>query len=235
MTGPSPTLSRRQTIAWMAAATAATGTPFVLAGQAQAQAQTAVTPWPQLTLPKVEAPGYGTDPDLSAKTVTWPLLLSEGERAKLRIVADLILPAPSGQKGPGDLGVDAFINEWVSAPYARQAADRALIVPGLVWLDTDARARFGRDFASASDAERRTILDAIAYPAKLADGDKLAGDFFACLRQLTILAYYTTEQGMAEIGYLGNIATPGLYPGPSQEALDHLARQLAGLGLKMPK
>jgi hypothetical protein len=232
MSNTPPSLSRRQTIAWMAAATAATGTPFVLAGPARSQ--TAMTPWPKLTLPKVETPGYGTDPDLSAKTVTWPLLLSEGERAKLRIAADIILPPASGQKAPSEMGIDAFISEWVSAPYARQVADRALIVPGLVWLDTDARSRFGRDFAAASDAERRAIFDTIAYPDKLAERDKQAGDFFACLRQLNILAYYTTPQGMEEIGFAGNTVIVGLYPGPSPEALEHLAGELAELGLKMP-
>ena len=233
MRDTSLSLSRRATLSWMTAAAAAAGGPFLFAGHARAQSRP--TPWPRLALPKNTASGYGQDPDLAAKTVPWPLLLSESERARLRIAADIIMPPGGDQKAPSALGIDAFFNEWVSAPYTQQVADRALIVPGLVWLDAEARIRFDRDFAGASEEQRCAIFDTVAYPGKIVEGYRQAGEFFACLRKLTILGYYTTPQGMAELGFAGNTPIQGMYPGPSAAALEHLARKLEALGLTTPK
>ena len=135
-TGLTPT--RRTTLAWIAAAAAG---PFALAGlEGEAAAATATTGagaargvagWPAMSLPAITAPGYGPDPDMADKKVPWPLTLTAAQRTVVRRCADMILPPSPGQKAPSALAIDAFVDEWVSAPYARQAADRAAIVPGL--------------------------------------------------------------------------------------------------------
>jgi hypothetical protein len=231
MTDPRFSVSRRRTMAWMLAAAASSSLPA--AGRAAAR-PSAATPWPTATPPAVAAPGYGTDPDFAAKTIPWPLTLHDRERAMIRVCADLILPPAEGQKAPSALQIDAFFDEWVSAPYTLQRADRALIVPGLAWLDADAGARFGADFLSVTDAQRTAIFDSIADKATAGPAYQQAADFFDSLRRVTVLGYYTTPEGMAELGFVGDTPIEGVYPGPGPEALAHLQAQLQMLGLAMP-
>lgn len=222
-----PEATRRQTLAWFAAAAAS---PLAMAaGPARASAG-----WPAITLSRIAAPGYGTDPDLAEKKVPWPLTLDPAQRALVRVAADMILPADAGQKPPSALGIDAFVDEWVSAPYARQAADRAAILPGLVWLDAESAARFARPFVRADAAQRKAIFDSIAWSDRVAPGLERAAAFFASLRALVILGYYTTPEGEAELGYVGNTPIEGVYPGPGPEPLTHLQARLTELGLRMP-
>ena len=218
--------TRRTTLAWLAAAMAS---PLALQGAAAATAG-----WPAMTLPKITGAGYGTDPDIAAKKVTWPLTLTAPQRAMVNACADLILPPAPGQKAPSALAIDAFADEWLSAPYSRQLADRAAILPGLAWLDLEAKARFGQPFLSATDAGRRQIFDSIAWRDRVTPDLAQAAEFFARLRGLVILGYYTTPEGEAELGFAGNSAIAGVYPGPPPEALAHLKAQLAKLNLKMP-
>ena len=68
-----------------------------------------------------------------------------------------MLPADARSPSGGTLPLDAFLDEWISAPYPPQQQDRALIMPGLAWLDAETRRRFGLDFVAAGDAQRRAV------------------------------------------------------------------------------
>ena len=63
-------------------------------------------------------------------------------------------------------GVVDFIDEWISAPYPQQRADRELILKGLPWLNAEAFRRFRKTFDAASDAQRAAIADDICSAAK---------------------------------------------------------------------
>lgn len=230
MSAPFESLTRRRTIAWFAAAMAS---PMAWSGGSTAIARSAG--WPALTLKPIAAPGYGADPNLSEKKVTWSLSLEPEQRRLIAVCADLILPAHEGRKPPSALGVDAFVDEWVSAPYSRQAADRTLILTGLAWLDAEAMARFGRPFLRAHPAQQRAIFDLIAWRDRVAPGYEQAAAFFASLRAVIVLGYYTLPEGEEELGFVGNTPSAGVYPGPGPEPLRHLEQQLAQLGLSMPK
>jgi hypothetical protein len=211
-------LSRRQTIGWMLAASAA------LAAGPHAQLARAATA-------AVAANGYGTDPNLMQPSVPWPLTLSPGQRETIRIAADLIIPADEHSPSAGSLHIDAFIDEWVSAPYPHQQTDAKVILAGLEWLDTESKRRFGTNFAGATDAQRSAIFDDIAWRGKIVANGGEGASYFSKLRQLVIAAFYTRPEGVADLGYQGNSPIAGDYPGPSQEALDHLRRKLKELGL----
>ena len=100
------------------------------------------------------------------------------------------------------LGVPDFIDEWVSAPYPDQLKDRPLIRGGL------------QDLAKGE-----------TKPA-----DLRGTDFFKRFRALTVGAYYTTEEGFRDIGYIGNEAR-GSDPGPSAEVKAVIEERLKALGL----
>lgn len=220
------TPSRRRTLQWMLGASAAMSAgacgPF---GRAR---------WPHVDLAPITGPGYGGDPALTDPSAPWPLTLSDADRAKLRVLADIILPADETSPSAATLDVDAFVDEWVSAPYEPQQQDRALIVPGLAWLDAESQSRFGADFVALSAEQQRDIIDPIAFRDRAPPRFFKRARFFDRTRQLIMAAYYTTPEGWADVGYVGNVAMNGDWPGPSEEALAHLREKLEQLGLEWP-
>jgi hypothetical protein len=187
--------------------------------------------WKELDVAPITVPGYGSDPNLLKPSVPWPLTLTAGQRADLRIAADLMLPADDRSPSGSALGLDAFIDEWVSAPYPDQQRDRKLILSGLAWLDAECTARFGHAFAAASDSERRAVFDSVAFKQKVQPGYQRPAFFFARLRGLMLGGFFSRPEGMKDIGYLGN--TPSIdFAGPSAQALAHLHAALARLDIK---
>jgi len=212
-------VDRRTTLAWLAAALAV---PEAARGSGLEG-----TDWPAARLTPVTAPGYGVDPDLLNPTVPWPLTLTVAERHAAAAVCDMILPADGGYSAASALGVPAFVDVWVSAPYPRQQQDRALIVPGLGWTDAESVRRFGKPFADAAVAERSAICDDIAFAGRVRPGFAKPAAFFAAMRKLTLRAYYSTEEGWAQLGYIGNTPGTGPYPGPTSEAMAHIQQAIA--------
>lgn len=160
-----------------------------------------------------EAKGYGTDPNLvNPAKAPWPRLLSQDELQAAAVLADFILPATATAPSASALGIPDFIDEWVSAPYPDQVKDRPLIRDGLKALIPKV--------VKGDAAGRAAALSALPG----------SGDFFKRFRHLTVGAYYTTEAGFKDIGYIGNVVRAS-DPGPSAEVKAVLERRLKTLGL----
>lgn len=211
-------------------------------------------PWPQLALPALSGAGYGKDPNLLIKAAApWPLTLTAIQLASLALLADLILPRQGEWPAASELAVPTVLDEWVSAPYPNQQQDRLTLLSLLSWLDaaaqqqglsqfTDSRPVAGQASSdpaepiqpaaaqSARYAAQRMVLDAIAGPT-VAAGYEQAAQAFDRLRQLVVAAYYCHETGSKLLGYQGNTAIAGDYPGPTAAAYQHLNEQLVRLGL----
>jgi hypothetical protein len=158
------------------------------------------------------AKGYGTDPKLNPPVkAPWPRIMSKDQLQAAAILADYILPASGTAPSASSLGVPDFLNEWVSAPYPDQVKDRPIILDGLDAIT--------RDLVGTDAAKRAAAL--AAQPGSA---------FFKRFRHLTIGAYYTTEAGFKDIGYIGNVARAS-DPGPSAEVKAVLERELQKLGL----
>jgi hypothetical protein len=218
---------RRTTLKWLAAVMAAA--PLAACGESSPAGLAWPAPQP------ITGPGYGRDPDMLEPSYPWPLTLTRDELMAATALVDLILPADGALSSASAAGVPAFIDEWVSAPYADQQKDRALILPGLAWLDTESMARSGRRFAHADLAAQSVIADDIAFRDRIKPGLEKPAEFFARMRSLTLGAWLTTAEGWDYIGYLGNKPSTGDYAGPTPEALEHLAGVLASMGLEMPQ
>jgi hypothetical protein len=159
-----------------------------------------------------EAKGYGTDPRLNAPVkAPWSRIMNDDELQTAAVVADFILPATATAPSASSLGIPDFLNEWVSAPYPAQVKDRPLILDGLNAV--------ARDILKGDAAKRAAALATLPGSA-----------FFKRFRALTIGAYYTTEAGFKDIGYIGNVARAS-DPGPSEEVKAVLERELQKLGL----
>ncbi|HEX5791640.1 MAG TPA: gluconate 2-dehydrogenase subunit 3 family protein [Rheinheimera sp.] len=162
-----------------------------------------------------------TDPDMLKPVVPWSMTLTEAELSDLELLANIIIPADAQSPSAGSLGAQHFINEWVSAPYPQQKADLVLVRGGLVWLNGEAKKRFGKAFAQLNSEQQRQICDDIRFEPKAAANLKHGARFFAKVRDLTATAFYTTEPGMADIGYIGNKPMAS-FDGPSDEVLRKL-------------
>ena len=178
--------------------------------------------------------GYGGDPDLLQPHVPWPRTMTGMQLETTASLADVILPADARSPAASELGVHEFVDEWVSAPYPRQRADRETILDGLEWIEYQCRAQHGAPFVASSNAQQIAIVDAIADSDRVAQEHQRYAAFFDLFRYLVVGAYYTTDAGMEDIGYIGNMPIDGPYPGPDEAALEHLASVLNSLGLRLP-
>lgn len=177
--------------------------------------------------------GYGTDPDLLNPAVPWKRTMTDEQLRVTAALCDAILPEDERSPAASAVGVPDFIDEWVSAPYPAQQQDRELILAGLARLEQQSIERFDAGFAAVSNSRRATLLDEIAWPDRAPAGLADQARFFERFRYLTVGAFYTTETGIRDVGYIGNIAISGEYPGPSPEAMAHLSGVLEKLGLRL--
>jgi hypothetical protein len=173
-----------------------------------------------------QKPGSGpagtlSDPDLRNPVVPWDRTLSSDALRTLEVLCDLILPADERLPAASALGAPAFIDEWVSAPYEEQQIDRQAILDGLRWLDATAERRFGAKFHDLDSDQQHTMLEAIAFAPVDEEADEPGVRFFARVRDLTAAAVWTTPEGMADLGYMGNVPLARWDPPPA-EVLRHL-------------
>jgi hypothetical protein len=172
-------MDRRTTLKWVLAASAA---------------------WPALRREAAAADpaaeggkGYGTDPNLQIiyhPGQLWPLTLSEAQRRLAAVLSDLIIPADAHSPSASQVGVVAFIDEWVSAPYPDNSRDRTTVLEGFKWLDAEAA---------------RSICDAVCDPARASAAQRAPALFFTRYRDLTAGAFYSTPAGRKDVGYIGNV------------------------------
>ena len=205
-------LDRRQALSWLAVAavglTAAGRLPLGAAEPAD----------------RPHGKRIGSDPVLNRTYVPgelWPLSFSPAQQAAAAALADLILPPETGGKKPSELGVPAFVDEWVSSYYDETLKDRPIILAGLTWLDAEANRRHGAVFAKLTLAQQAGIADDICGVTPVKKEHKPGQDFFKRFRHLAAGGYYTTPQGMRELGYVGNTPSAN-FDGPTPEALKHL-------------
>ena len=174
--------------------------------------------------PLIAAKGYGVDPDLQKSYKPgdlWPLTLDRAQRRAAAALCDVIIPAEGGTPGAAALHVHDFIDEWISAPYPAHERDRALIVEGLAWIDLEAARRFTAPFYKLTMKQKHAICDDICYEPKATEPFKRAAAFFRRYRDLTAGGFYTTPEGMRDIGYVGNVALPEFH-GPPKAVLEKL-------------
>lgn len=209
-------VDRRVALKWISSATASLAIPGGLAFGAAAKSGLKPAAEPSGT-------GYGPDPDLTKLYKPgdlWPLTLSDDQRALLTVLCDIILPADEQSPSASAVGVPDFVDEWISSPYPDQAGDRTTVLRGLDKLEQEAQTRAGKSFVDAG-AEVQVAICSDFTKAARKDSKKDPGRFFLRLRDLIAGGYYTTPEGMKDIGYRGNISLAS-WDGPPPEVLEKL-------------
>jgi hypothetical protein len=160
--------------------------------------------------------GTPSDPDLLRPKIWWTKVLTAGELATLTVLCDTIIPADEHSPAAGRLGAADYINEFVSAPYPRSRESLIQVQGGLRWLDVESVRRFNRSFARLTESEHHQICDDICYLPEARPEHAAAARFFALVRDLTATAFYTTREGMRDLGYVGNVPRQRFDPPPPE-------------------
>jgi hypothetical protein len=88
-------------------------------------------------------------------------------------------------------------------------------------MDNECQHRFGKSFLGATDAQRRQVLDDIAWPKKARADLRPGVVFFSRFRDLTASGFFSTQMGWQDVQYKGNVAVP-VWNGCPPEALRKL-------------
>lgn len=136
-----------------------------------------------------------------------PKFFSRREWRTVRLLADYVIPRDARSGSATDAKVPEFMDFLLSDKDASESS-RTLMRGGLAWLDSESLSRFGKTFLNATDAQRRQILDDIAWPAKARPDMSHGAAFFTRFRDLTASGFFSTAAGWADVRYIGNVFNP---------------------------
>lgn len=146
-----------------------------------------------------------------------PKFFTAHEYATVTVLVDLIIPRDERSGSATDAGVPQFMDFMMIDQPPRQVAMRG----GLAVIDRLSEDRVGKRFVSASDQQRRQVLDEIAYTSNRDPGLSHAVAFFSSFRDLTASGFWTTKMGVQDLQYQGNTYVAG-WEGCPEAALKKL-------------
>lgn len=129
-----------------------------------------------------------------------PAFFTADEYETVRVLVDLIIPRDARSGSATDAGVPEFMDFMMIDRPDGQTRMRG----GLVWLDAECRERFGANFTDCADAQRRELLDLIAWPARAPAELSHGVQFFNMFRDLTSSGFWSSRMGVEDLRYIGN-------------------------------
>ena len=127
---------------------------------------------------------------------------NEHEFKTLQALSEWIIPADEKSQG----GIAGGTAELIDLMAGSEEELQISFSGGLAWLDHQMRRRTGKSFVRATNEQQRQMLDLIAYrkndSAELGPGI----EFFSLMREWTVDAFYTSKEGIEDVGYGGNEA-----------------------------
>jgi hypothetical protein len=130
-----------------------------------------------------------------------PKFFTAHEYATVTVLVDLIIPRDERSGSATDAGVPQFMDFMMIDQPPRQVAMRG----GLALIDRLSENRVGKRFVNATDAQRRQVLDEIAYTSNPDPGLSHAIVFFSSFRDLTASGFWSTKMGVRDLQYQGNV------------------------------
>jgi hypothetical protein len=130
-----------------------------------------------------------------------PKFFTANEMAAITILGNIIIPKDAISGSASDAKVPEFIEFIVKDMPEHQVPMRG----GLRWLDMQCLKRFDKAFKDCSHTQQMEMVDEIAWPKKAKPGMHQGVSFFNLMRNLTATGFYTSEIGVKDVGYLGNV------------------------------
>ena len=139
--------------------------------------------------------------DAAKKLSALPNFFNAHEMATITVLGDIIIPKDKISGSASDAKVPEFIEFIVKDMPEHQVPMQG----GLRWLDIQCFKRFDKTFVDCSKQQQIEMVDAIAYPEKAKPEVKQGVAFFNLMRDLVSTGFYTSEMGVKDIGYMGNV------------------------------
>jgi hypothetical protein len=134
--------------------------------------------------------------------------LDEEQLRKVAAICELIIPQ-TDTCGAIEAGVPTFVQSIVSEWYT--PAERDVFLIGLDIVDVVSRAEFGAAFLALTHQQQVRVLEVLETGSAGVRGIGADSPFFANIKELTVLGYYTSELGSRqELLYR---PVPGAYHG----------------------
>lgn len=139
-----------------------------------------------------------------------PKFFDAHEWTTVRTLVDYIIPRDDRSGSATDARVPEYLDFVLRDDVMSSEASRVAFHGGLAWIDIESRRRnANRTFLQATDAERRALLDDIAYPRKAKPEHAAGVSFFSRLRDMTASGFFSSETGWKDLRYMGNAFNPG--------------------------
>jgi gluconate 2-dehydrogenase gamma chain len=151
-----------------------------------------------------------------------PKFFTPDEWNTLNVLVDYIIPRDAKSGSATDARVPQFIDFMLTDTEQNvSTGNQNSWRTGIAWLNGQSQDRFSQPFVGASDAQRRQILDDIAWPAR-ARPEMMAGvTFFNRARDMTAAGFFSSEIGWKDLDFMGNVSVPR-WNGCPQPALQKL-------------
>ena len=146
-----------------------------------------------------------------------PKFFQPDEWKQIRVMVDLIIPKDAKSGSATDAGVPQYMDFFCTEYTSNYAWTR----DALRWFDGFAYNSFKKSFVKCTVAEQRQLFDQVAWPAKAAPAVREGVNFFNRLRDFTASGFFSSQMGVKDLGYMGNVARP-TWDGCPPEALKHL-------------
>jgi gluconate 2-dehydrogenase gamma chain len=158
-------------------------------------------------------------------------VFNDHEWETVRVLCDLIIPADERSSSATQAGVPEFMDDWLGFKGGKLKTE---ILGGLAWLDMECNRKFGHDFVGCTAAQKKKILDRIAYPNTAVPDDLNYVAFFNRLRDLVVGGFFSSKEGVKDLPYLGNKVVPvwkGCPPNVLAQIDENLKARHVGLSL----
>ena len=191
-------------------ATGAIAAPAVIAGCKNEDKKTEGAKEPQFNLDRTKE-----EMEVEKKLLAMGRFFTDHEMATITVLADIIIPKDEVSGSASEAKVPEFIDFIVRDMPQHQVPMRG----GLRWLDMQCLTRYEKTFVGCSHQQQIEMVDDIAYAeieytdekenkikkGKVKPGMKPGIAFFSLMRNLTATGFYTSEIGIKDIGYMGNV------------------------------
>ena len=150
-----------------------------------------------------------------------PKFFTAHEWPTVRLLADMVLPRDERSGSATDALVPEFMDFIMNDPLAdaqQREKNQTRMRGGLAWLDRECVERCRKSFREAAAADRKALLDDIAYPARANAKPELGPGvaFFNSFRDLTASGFWSSKMGVEDLKFMGNTFNPNWNGAPPE-------------------
>jgi gluconate 2-dehydrogenase gamma chain len=129
-----------------------------------------------------------------------PKVFTPAEYRTVRVLVDYVIPRDDRSGSATDARVPEFMDVFMQT----RENMRNWMRTGLAWLDEECNKRFTKTFVACDDAQRRALLDDIAWPRRARTEMANGVRFFTNFRNFTASGFWSSKMGVDDLQYMGN-------------------------------